>query len=114
MRLVPYFNKIKIWNNKKIEGIVFYYNLITREKLLSNECCGCLGKFHESLVEDDILRQYIKKFVHDVKDEDAMICDLSISMTLHLSKSTKNNISGDFLKHIDIKLPDDEIFTPTF
>ena len=103
MRLVPYFDKTKVWDNKKIEGINYYHNMNTRSKNIPNKCCPCLGNYHESLVEVDILRRYLKKFHPTVKDVDTRICDVSLSITLYLSKWTKNDVNSDFLKRIDIE-----------
>lgn len=104
MRLVPDINKTKMWDNKKIEGIIYHYNMFTRRKQLKDKCCLCIGSYHESFAEADILQRYIKKFTKNIDNIDKKVCELSISITIFLMGYSKNRISEDFLKRVPTEL----------
>lgn len=112
LRLVPYFDKpLKVWDNKKIEEIVFYYNTVTRRQKIPDEMMklgSCLGRYYDGLIEVDILKKYIEKFEPDVSDIGNRICDISLSITMELSKGTKKKISSKYLKDVPI----DEKYDP--
>lgn len=103
LRLVPDMNKIKMWDNKKIEEILFYYNTKTRRKPMKNAQCPCIGNYHESLAEMSILTDYIKKFQDTSHNKiGKFACDLSLSITMFLMRTSKNRVSEKFIKKVEL------------
>lgn len=88
MRIVPKLNTSKLWNNKKIEEICFYYNLHTRHSDIR-------GKKHETLLEETILQEYCDKF----KLQDITNKDLSLSISIYLLAFVNNGTT----KKVDAK-----------
>jgi Poly A polymerase regulatory subunit len=103
MRLVPDIQSEKIWDNKKIEGILFYYNTKTRRKEMKN-FVHCISQYYDGLVETDILRNYIVLFEPQIDNIEERICDLSLSITIFLLKYGNYKINGKYLKKIDRSL----------
>jgi hypothetical protein len=100
LRLVPDLNKIKTYDNKNIEEVCFYYNLHTRRELIKNNKYSCIGDYHESAVEGEILEDYLKKFN---KESDIInVCDLSISISIYLNKYLNIRIDPKFLKKVNV------------
>lgn len=97
LRLVPDINKIKDWDNKMIDEVVFHYNFITRREV--NKSYPCIGDYHESAVEGDIIKNYLKKFTNSYSMKD--ICEISLSITIFLNKYINNNIDPGYLKKIE-------------
>jgi len=107
MRLVPDLDKkLKNYDNKNIEEVLFYYNLHTRRE--KNSSYPCIGNYHESAVEGDILKNYLKKFSKDSsmgssKDSSmSAVCDLSMSITIFLNKYVNIKIDPKYLKKIEV------------
>jgi len=100
-RMVPNFEKTKDWDNRKYEEQMFYYNTVTRRQEIKNPTFKCLGNYHDSQSEGFILSEYIKKF-EDSKDIEKEVCDLSISITLYLSKFIpKLRVGNKYIKHVE-------------
>lgn len=110
LRLVPDLNSSKKWDNKEIEEICFYYNLITRRKKILNEKNPCIGNYHESLAEASIIKKYLKKFYPEqLKENTLSVCDVSLSISLYLlkginniktNKSLRSTVDPVFLKQV--------------
>jgi hypothetical protein len=91
MRLVPKLGSSKIWNNKKIEEVLFYYNRRTRHSLID-------GKHHETLLEEKILQEYCEKF----KEMGVKYSDLSISISIYLLGfiGRENKVNSNYLTDV--------------
>lgn len=96
MRIVPKLNTLRVWNNKTIEEVCFYYNIHTRRKKIN-------GKYHETLLEEQILREYISKFMTNNNIEDT-VSDMSISISVYLLSiiKRKSKIDPGFLHDVSI------------
>jgi cap2 methyltransferase len=95
-RLVPN-NKEKEYDAKKYEEQLFYFNNTIRRKKYTNDKFNCLGDNYDCIVEAKIIENYLKKFKNK-SDIYKMICDVSLSVTIYLSKYMKNPISDKYLK----------------
>lgn len=93
MRIIPNLSSTKLWNNKTIEEVCFYYNVNIRHKLIGD-------KYHETLLEEQILKSYITKFIPEKKEElEATTIDLSISISIFLMKilNRRTSVSKKYL-----------------
>jgi hypothetical protein len=91
LRLVPNLSSSKKWDNKEIEEICFYYNVVTRRKKLSDQNNPCIGNYHESFAEADVIERYLNKFYSkELKENTLSVCDVSLSISLYLLKGVNN------------------------
>lgn len=97
-RIVPKAGTKILWDNKEYESILNYHNLVTRQKVLEDERDDCLGRYYDPIIEERILREYIKKFKAKID-----YCTLSDSITLFLSRMQRKKIpiSTKFLPNIN-------------
>lgn len=95
MRLVPKLGSSKLWNNKRIEEVLFYYNTVTRRTIINK-------KHHETLLEETILQEYCDKF----KEMNVTPSELSLSISIYLLNIINKNekVDSRFLTDVSVVL----------
>lgn len=95
-RLVPN-GKMKVYDTKVYEEQMFYFNNKIRRATYRNVDYPCIGRNYDCMMEAQVLTEYILKFKPNVNVK-KLVCDISLSITLYLSKYGRNPINEKYLK----------------
>lgn len=81
-----YSTKTKLWNNKKYEGQMFYFNTVARPALYAHDIANCVGIDHcyDCRSEVEILTQYIAKYT-PTENVSKKICEMSTTISKKIS-----------------------------